>query len=90
MNGRSLKQNIEIINERVRLINKKLGTKFYASYDTVWKVWTMYEIDENGAHCNNCIGFDAGKTMDEMYAYTDGIFRFWDFMRYNSPNIEKW
>lgn len=32
MNGRSLKQNIEIINERVRLINKKLGTKFYASY----------------------------------------------------------
>ena len=90
MYRRTLKQNIEIIRERVKLINEKLGTKFHASYDSVWKTWTMYEIGEQGEHCNNTIGFDAGKTMAEMYAYTEGFFRFWDFMRYNSPKIEKW
>lgn len=37
MNGRTLKQNIQVINDRVQLINEKLGTKFHANYDSVWK-----------------------------------------------------
>lgn len=90
METRTKKQNIAIIKERVRLINEKLGTKFYANYDEVWKVWTMYEIGENGECCRKELGFDAGKTMEEMYGYTDFFFRFCDFMRYNSTKIEKW
>ena len=90
MNNRTLKQNIAIIEERVRLINKKLGTQFYANYDSVWKCWTMYEIDENGAHNRNVLGFDAGKTMEETYEYTEGIFRMFDFLRYNDTKNVKW
>ncbi len=89
-NGRSKKEDIAVIKERVRLINEKLGTNFHANWDDVWKVWTMYEVGEKGVLNRNNLGFDAGKTMAEMYAYTDGIFRFWDFMRFNKPTIEKW
>lgn len=90
MNGRTLKQNIQVINDRVQLINEKLGTKFHANYDSVWKTWTMYEIDKNGAHERNVLGFDAGMSMEQMYDYTDGIFRMWDFMRYNDTTNVKW
>ena len=90
MNSRSKEENIRIIKERVNIINEKLGTHFYADYDEVWKEWTMYEIGENGAHHRNCIGFDAGKSMEGMYEYTEAFFRFFDFMRYNSEKIKKW
>lgn len=89
-NGRSKKEDIAVIKERVRLINEKLGTKFYANWDDVWKVWTMHEIGPSGNLIRNNLGFDIGKSMEGMYEYTDGIFRFWDFMRYNKPTIEKW
>ena len=90
MESRTLKQNIKIIKERVQLINEKLGTKFHANYDEVWKCWTMYEIGKDGEHCRNNIGFDAGKSMDEMYGYTDGFFRMFDYLRYNDTKNVKW
>lgn len=77
---RTLAENIEIIGKRVDYINKKLGTNFIAEWSEIYKTWTMYEIERNSfAHNRNVLGFDAGKSMEEMYAYTDGIFALLDY-----------
>ena len=89
MTTRTKKQNIAIIAERVRIINEKLGTRFIAHYDDVWKVWSMYEVGKNGELCSNTLGFD-GKTMEEMYGFTDGIFRMFDYLHHNDTSAVKW
>ena len=89
MRGRSLKTNIAIINERVRLINEKLGSEFFADYDKVTKLWHMYEYAEDGLPVRNSIGFDAGKTMDQMYEYTEAFFSLFNYLRWNPKEI-KW
>lgn len=65
----------KLIEYRVNYINEKIGTKYYADYQSVYGGWNLYLVDEhNGGHYRGTIGFDCRKTNAEMLAYVDGIY----------------
>lgn len=69
------KEYRELIEYRVRFINKKLGTNYQINYSSCYGGWNMYEIrDEGAAQHRGLLGFDGRKSNAEMLNYVDGIF----------------